>query len=164
MYVLRVFVVVVVLFCLFVFLVVVFFFFRVVVFLLQMIAIIFDDAIYLFIYFLHFISMLSRLSPILKTIQKMGEINENNNNSKQRIIILPMKYERRYHNICWGAVAWWLTPRTQDPEVGGGGVESHLGRRVVSLSKIYLPTKSTGNTEEAVAPSQHDWKIVYRDV
>ena len=51
-------------------------------------------------------------------------------------------------------MAWWLTPRTQDPEVGG--FEPHLGRRVVSLSKIYLPTKSTSNTQEAVAPSQHD--------
>ena len=39
----------------------------------------------------------------------------------------------------WGAVAWWLTPRSQDPEVGG--FEPHLGRRVVSLSKIYLPRK-----------------------
>ena len=48
-------------------------------FLLQMIAIIFDDAIYLFIYFLHFISMLLRPSPILKAIQKTGERNENNN-------------------------------------------------------------------------------------
>ena len=53
-----------------------------------------------------------------------------------------------------GAVAWLLTPRTRDPEVGG--FEPHLGRRVVSLSKIYLPNKSTGNTQEAVAPSQHD--------
>ena len=39
---------------------------------------IFDDAIYLFIYFLHFISMLLHPSPILKSIQKMGERNENN--------------------------------------------------------------------------------------
>ena len=53
-----------------------------------------------------------------------------------------------------GAVAWWLIPRTQDPEVGG--FEPHLGRRVVSLSKIYLPPKSTDITEEAEAPSQHD--------
>ena len=30
------------------------------------------------------------------------------------------------------------------------------GRRVVSLSKIHLPPKSTGNTQEAVAPSRHD--------
>ena len=53
-----------------------------------------------------------------------------------------------------GAVAWWLTRQTQDPEVGG--FEPHLGRRVVSLSKIYLPTKSTGNNQKAVAPSEHD--------
>ena len=32
-------------------------------------------------------------------------------------------------------------------------VDPHSGRRVVSLSKIHLPLKSTGNTQEAVAPS-----------
>ena len=32
-----------------------------------------------------------------------------------------------------GAVAWWFTPRTLDPEVGG--FEPHSGRRLVSLSK-----------------------------
>ena len=36
------------------------------------------------------------------------------------------------------------------------GFEPHSGRRVVSLGKTYLPPKSTGNTQEAVAPSQHD--------
>ena len=47
------------------------------IFLLQMIAIIFDDAIYLCIYFLHFISMLLRPSPILKTIKKWArEMNK----------------------------------------------------------------------------------------
>ena len=35
--------------------------------------------------------------------------------------------------------------------------DPHSGRRVVSLSKIHLPPpKSTGNTQEAVAPSRHD--------
>ena len=53
-------------------------------FLLQMIAIIFDDAIYLFIYFLHFIPMLLRPSPILKTIQKMGERNEKKTTTLQQ--------------------------------------------------------------------------------
>ena len=60
-------------FCLFVSLVRLFsvFFFSCSCFLfLQMIAMIFVDAIYLFIYFSHFISMLLRPSPILKTIQK----------------------------------------------------------------------------------------------
>ena len=47
-------------------------------------------------------------------------------------------------------MAWWLMPRTPDPEVGGGS------NRVVSLSKAHLLLKSTGNTQEAVAPSQHD--------
>ena len=36
------------------------------------------------------------------------------------------------------------------------GFDPHSGRRVVSLSKIHLPPKSTGNTQEAVAPSRHD--------
>ena len=38
----------------------------------------------------------------------------------------------------------------------GWGFEPHSGRRVVSLSKTYIPPKSTGNTQEAKAPSQHD--------
>ena len=60
------------------------------------------------------------------------------------------------------AVAWWLMPRNPDPEVGGSSPTRV--KRVVSLSKAHLLPKSTGNTQEAVAPSQHDWKIVYRDV
>ena len=35
---------------------------------------------------------------------------------------------------------------------------------MLSLSKTNLLPKSAGNTQEAVAPSQHDCKIVYRDV
>ena len=47
----------------------------------------------------------------------------------------------------------------------GRGVRAPLGsNRVVSLSKAHLLPKSTGNTQEAVAASQHDCKIVYRDV
>ena len=52
------------------------------------------------------------------------------------------------------AVAWWLMPRTPDAEVGGS---SPLGsNRVVSLSKAHLLPESTRNTQEVVAPSQHD--------
>ena len=52
------------------------------------------------------------------------------------------------------AVAWWLMPQTPDSEVG---VRAPLGlNRVVSLSKAHLLPKSTGNTQEALAPSQHD--------
>ena len=36
------------------------------------------------------------------------------------------------------------------------GFEPHSGCRVVSPSKTFLPQKGTGNTQEAVAPSQHD--------
>ena len=54
-----------------------------------------------------------------------------------------------------GVVAWWLTPLTPNPEVGG--FEPHSGRRVVSLANIFTqpttPQKRTGNTQEAVAPS-----------
>ena len=77
MYVLRFFCVFL-LFCFVCFVFSCFFFssFVLLFFLMQMIAIIFDDAIYLFIYFWHFISMLLRPSLILKTIQKMGERNE----------------------------------------------------------------------------------------
>ena len=61
-----------------------------------------------------------------------------------------------------------LVFNTSDPGSRGRGFEPHSGRRVVSLSKTYLPPapspKSTGNTQEAVAPSQHDRKIVNRDV
>ena len=35
-------------------------------------------------------------------------------------------------------------------------VDPQSGSRVVSLSKIHLLPKSTCNTQEAVAPSQHD--------
>ena len=72
-------------------------------------------------------------------------------NSKQIIIIL-------------AAVPQYLLGRgdlvvnTSNSGSRGRGYEPHSGRRVVSLSKIYLPPKSTGNTQEAVAPSQRDWK------
>ena len=43
---------------------------------------------------------------------------------------------------------------TAEQEVGG--VDPHSGRHVVSLSKLHLPPKSTGNAQEAVSPSHHD--------
>ena len=36
------------------------------------------------------------------------------------------------------------------------GLDPHSGRHVVSLSKIHLLPKSSGNTQDAVAPSRHD--------
>ena len=48
--------------------------------------------------------------------------------------------------------------KTSDSGSRGRGFEPHLGRRVVSLSNTYLLPKSTGNTQEVVAPSQHDLK------
>ena len=48
------------------------------------------------------------------------------------------------------AVAWWLIPLRS-------GVRAPLGSNLVqSLSKAHLLPQSTGNTQEAVAPSQHD--------
>ena len=54
-----------------------------------------------------------------------------------------------------GVAAYWLSVVLQSER---SEVRSSLsGRRVVSLSKIHLPPKkSTGNTQEAVAPSPHD--------
>ena len=49
-----------------------------------------------------------------------------------------------------------LVVNTSDFGSRGRGLEPHSGSRVVFLSKKYLPSKSTGNTQEAVAPSQHD--------
>ena len=46
--------------------------------------------------------------------------------------------------------------RASDSGARGRGFDPHSGRRVVSLSKAYLLPKSTGNTQEAVAPSRHD--------
>ena len=51
--------------------------------------------------------------------------------------------------------------QTPEREVG---FDPHSGHSLVSLSKIHLLPKSTGNTQEAVAQSRHDRKIVYSDV
>ena len=53
----------------------------------------------------------------------------------------------------WEARGLVVDRRTPEREVGG--FDPHSGRRV-SLSKIHLLPKSTGNTLEAVAPSRHD--------
>ena len=53
--------------------------------------------------------------------------------------------------------------KASDSRVRGWGFDPHSGRSVVSMSKIHLSPKSTGYTQEAVAPSRHDLKIVYWD-
>ena len=50
----------------------------------------------------------------------------------------------------------WPSGRVSDSGARGRGFDPHSGCRVVSLSKIHLPPKSTGYTQEAVAPSRHD--------
>ena len=52
------------------------------------------------------------------------------------------------------AVAWWLMPRTLDPEVGGSS-PTRVKPCCVLEQGAFTP-QSTGNTQEAVAPSQHD--------
>ena len=47
----------------------------------------------------------------------------------------------------------WPSGRASDSGARGRGFNPHSGRRVESLSKIHLLPKSTGNTQEAVAPS-----------
>ena len=53
-----------------------------------------------------------------------------------------------------------LTRHTSDSGSRGQGFEPHSSRRVVLEQDIFTPTtkkkKSTGNTQEAVAQSQHD--------
>ena len=55
-----------------------------------------------------------------------------------------------------------LVVRASDCGARDWGFDAYLCR-VVSLSKTHLLPKSTGNTQEAVAPSRHDW-IVYWDI
>ena len=49
-----------------------------------------------------------------------------------------------------------LVVNTSDSGSRGPGFKPHSGRCVVSLSKSYAPPKSSGNTQEAVAPAQYD--------
>ena len=46
--------------------------------------------------------------------------------------------------------------RASDSVARGRGFDPHSCHRVVSLSKIHLPPRSTGNTKKVVAPSRHD--------
>ena len=50
----------------------------------------------------------------------------------------------------------WPRGRASDSGARGRGFHHHSGHRVVSLSKIHLFPKNTGNTQEAVAQSRHD--------
>ena len=49
-----------------------------------------------------------------------------------------------------------VVERRVGPGARGRGFDPRSCRRVVSLSEIYLPPKSTGNTQEAIALSRHD--------
>ena len=54
------------------------------------------------------------------------------------------------------AEALWPSGRASDSRARGRWFDPHSGRRVVSVSKIYLPSKSTGDTQEEMAPFRHD--------
>ena len=56
----------------------------------------------------------------------------------------------------WQEVRWPSGRASDSGARGRGSILTQPGRRVVSLGKIHLPPKSTGNTLEAVAPSRHD--------
>ena len=56
-----------------------------------------------------------------------------------------------------GRGAWWPGGKCLGLRIQRSGVRVPLGsNRVVSLSKAHLLPKSTGNTQEVVAPSHHD--------
>ena len=59
--------------------------------------------------------------------------------------------------------ARWLSGRVSDSGARGRGFETYR-RFVVSLSKTLYSPKELVITQEAVAPSRHDWKIVDWDV
>ena len=59
--------------------------------------------------------------------------------------------------------ARWLSGRVSDSGARGPGFETYR-RRVVSLSKTLYSPKYWLITQEAMAPSRHDWKIVDWDV
>ena len=61
----------------------------------------------------------------------------------------------------WGR---WTSGKGVGTWSESSGVAPHSGHYVMSFSKTNLLPKSAGNTQEAVALSQHDCKIVYRDV
>ena len=55
---------------------------------------------------------------------------------------------------------WWPSGRAPDSGARGREFDPYSGHLVVSLSKIHLPPKKYGYTQEGVAPSRHDRKIV----
>ena len=60
--------------------------------------------------------------------------------------------------------ARWLSGRVSDSGARGPGFETYL-RRVVSWARHFIPPRKYWLiTQEAMAPSRHDWKIVDWDV
>ena len=59
--------------------------------------------------------------------------------------------------------ARWLSGRVSDSGARGPGFETYL-RRVCPWARHFTPRKYWLITQEAMAPSRHDWKIVDRDV
>ena len=59
-----------------------------------------------------------------------------------------------FTTLIWGRAG--LVVRASDSGARGRGFDPHSGRRVVSLSNLHLLPKSTDNTQEVMAPSEHD--------
>ena len=85
--------------------------------------------------------------------------------------LLQMFWKKFYRNVSgvvlyqpyefWGAR--WLSGRVSDSGARGPGFETYL-RRVCPWARHFTPRKYWLITQEAMAPSRHDWKIVDRDV
>ena len=58
-------------------------------------------------------------------------------------------------------VLLYYTCRAYDFGARGRRFDRHSRRCVLSLSKTHLLSKNTGDTQEAVMPSQHDRKIYW---
>ena len=68
---------------------------------------------------------------------------------------------RRFWSSSGGAR--WLSGRVSDSGARGPGFETYL-LRVCPWARHFTPRKYWLITQEAMAPSRHDWKIVDRDV
>ena len=88
-----------------------------------------------------------------QTFRKWHKINQICENGGERKIF---PSANPGHTSFWGERGG-LVVNFSDSGSRGRGFEPHSGQTVLcSLSKAHLLPKSTGNTQEAVAPSQHD--------
>ena len=106
-------------------------------------------------YFLCFLSISYQYLPVLLAIYTATSFDLDKSrghliNMQRSTVVITISHLL----VKWGALAWWLGRQIPEREVGG--FDPHSGHRVVSLSKTHLPPKRIDNTQEAMAPSQHD--------